>query len=52
MMMITHHESAVSMFKMELKNGMNEQLKEMAHQGIKEQTKEINEFKSWLSAHK
>ena len=52
MMMMTHHESAVSMFKMELKNGMNEQLKEMAHQGIKEQTKEINEFKSWLSAHK
>ena len=49
MMMTSHHESAVSMFKMELKNGMNAQLKQLAQKGISDQTKEINEFKSWLS---
>ncbi len=52
MMMISHHESAVSMFKMELKNGMNAQLKQIAQKGISDQTKEINEFKSWMDANK
>ncbi len=52
MMMTSHHESAVSMSKLEIKNGMNAQLKQMTQKGISEQTKEINEFKSWLSANK
>ncbi len=52
MMMTSHHESAVSMFKMELKNGMNAQLKQIAEKGISDQTKEINEFKSWMDANK
>jgi uncharacterized protein (DUF305 family) len=52
MMMTSHHESAVSMSKMELKNGMNAALKQMAQKGISEQTKEINEFKSWMAANK
>ncbi len=52
MMMTSHHESAVSMSKLEIKNGMNAELKQTAQKGISEQTKEINEFKSWLSANK
>lgn len=52
MMMTSHHESAVSMFKMELKNGMNAQLKQIAQKGISDQTKEINEFKSWMDGNK
>lgn len=52
MMMIAHHEQAVSMSRMELKEGMNTQLKQMAQKTIAEQTKEINEFKTWLSANK
>lgn len=52
MMMISHHESAVSMSKLEIKNGMSAELKQMAQKGIGEQTKEISDFKSWLSANK
>ncbi|TKK66292.1 DUF305 domain-containing protein [Ilyomonas limi] len=51
-MMIPHHESAVKMFKDELSYGMNAQLKQMAQKGISDQTKEIDEFKSWMSANK
>ncbi len=50
MMMIPHHESAVSMFKEELKHGKNAQLKQMAQKGIADQTKEINGMKSWMDA--
>ncbi len=52
MMMIPHHESAVSMFKEELKHGRNAQLKQMAQKGIADQTKEINGMKSWMDANK
>ena len=52
MMMIPHHEGAIKMFKDELSHGMNTQLKQMAQKGIVDQTKEISEFKSWMSANK
>jgi uncharacterized protein (DUF305 family) len=52
MMMISHHESAIKMFKDELSHGMNSQLKQMAQKGISDQTKEISEFKSWLNSKK
>ncbi len=52
MMMVSHHESAVKMSKDELSHGMNAELKKMAKKGIEDQTKEISEFKSWLSANK
>lgn len=52
MMMISHHESAVKMSKDELSHGMNARLKQMAKKGIEDQTKEINEFKSWMSSNK
>ena len=52
MMMISHHEMAIKMFKDELSHGMNAQLKQMAQKGITDQTKEISEFKSWLDSKK
>lgn len=51
-MMISHHEGAVAMSKAEVANGMNAQLKQLAQKGINDATKEIGEFKSWLSANK
>lgn len=50
MMMISHHEGAVKMFKDELSHGMNAQLKQIAQKGISDQTKEISEFKSWMNS--
>ena len=50
LMMIPHHESAVKMAKAELANGMNSALKQMSQKMISGQTKEISEFKSWLSS--
>lgn len=38
------------MSKMDLKNGMDSKLKQMAQKGITDQQKEIQEFKTWLSA--
>ncbi len=51
MQMSMHHESAVVMAKMELKNGMSAQLKKMATKMISDQTKEIAELKKRMSAH-
>ena len=51
-MMIFHHESAVKMANAELSHGMNAELKTMAKMIIADQTKEIAEFKNWLSANK
>lgn len=47
-MMSSHHEDGISMSKLELKNGMNSQLKQKAQKGITDQTKDITEFKNWL----
>jgi len=52
MMMIEHHESAVSMSKKQLTNGMSEKLKQMARKMITDQNKEIKEFKAWLDSKK
>jgi uncharacterized protein (DUF305 family) len=52
MMMIGHHQSAVSMAKDELSHGKNIQLKQMAQKIIQEQEKEIKEFQSWLDKNK
>jgi uncharacterized protein (DUF305 family) len=51
-MMASHHEDGIAMSKMEVKNGMDSKLKQMAKKGITDQQKEINEFKSWLSSNK
>jgi uncharacterized protein (DUF305 family) len=47
-MMIAHHQSAVSMANLEIKNGMSNKLKQMSQKMVKDQTKEIGEFKAWL----
>lgn len=52
MMMISHHQSAIDMAKMELKNGMSDQLKQMAQKTIDDQTKEIKDFQTWLNSNK
>jgi uncharacterized protein (DUF305 family) len=52
MMMVSHHDGAIKMFKDELSHGMNAQLKQMAQKGISDQAKEISEFKSWLDSKK
>lgn len=50
MMMIPHHETALTMAEAELKHGNQSQVKKMAKKMIVDQTKEIAEFKAWLSA--
>lgn len=52
MMMVSHHGSAIKMSKDELSHGINAKLKQMAKKGIEDQTKEISEFKSWMSSNK
>lgn len=51
-MMIFHHESAVKMAKAEISHGMNNELKAMAKKMIADQTREIGDFKGWLSENK
>ena len=52
MMMIPHHESAVTMAEDELTHGKQLTLKKMAQKMIADQSKEITEFKTWLSNQK
>lgn len=52
MLMIPHHEGAVTMAKDELRHGKQSGLLTMAQKMITDQTKEINEFEAWLSANK
>lgn len=51
-MMIQHHEDGIAMAKKEVANGMNAELKKMAQKSITDQTKDISEFKQWLSSKK
>ncbi len=52
MMMIPHHETAVKMAKDELSHGKQPGLKKMAQKMIADQSKEIDQFKSWRSIQK
>ena len=49
MMMIPHHEAAVTMSGDELSHGKNLALKKMAQKILEDQTKEIADLKSWLA---
>jgi uncharacterized protein (DUF305 family) len=51
-MMIPHHKSAVDMAENEISHGKNVQLKQFAQKVINDQSKEINEFQSWLNNNK
>ncbi len=48
MMMTAHHQSAVDMAKVELRRGTHPELKSLARDIIKSQTKEILQMRSWL----
>lgn len=52
MMMKSHHESAVKMAEAELLHGKQHEVKKMAQKIITDQSKEINDFKAWLSIQK
>lgn len=52
MMMIPHHESAITMAEDELSHGKNLALKKMAQKIIGEQSKEIKQFQDWLVKNK
>ena len=51
-MMISHHEEGIKMSNAQLKNGMSDQLKQMAKKSIAADKKDISEFKAWMSANK
>lgn len=50
-MMRMHHQGALDMAEVELKNGKDAQLKRMARRIIEAQKKEIKEFDDWLAKH-
>jgi uncharacterized protein (DUF305 family) len=51
-MMIPHHQDGIDMAKLEIKHGMSDKMKKIAENVIADQTKEIEEFKTWLSSNK
>ena len=48
-MMKMHHQGAIDMAQMELKNGKDAKLRAMARRIISDQQKEIKEFDQWLA---
>ena len=52
MMMKMHHQSALDMAEVELKNGKDAKLRAMAKNIIASQKKEIKQFDEWLAKHK
>ena len=51
-MMKLHHQGAIDMAQMELKNGKDAKMQAIAKRIIKAQQKEIKEFDQWLAKHK
>jgi uncharacterized protein (DUF305 family) len=51
MMMIMHHEGAINMANIELKDGRDATMRKMAHLIIQKQTQDINELKAFLEGH-
>ena len=52
MMMKKHHQSALDMANVELRQGKDPAMRAMAKRIIDSQTKEIKEFDQWLAKHK
>jgi len=52
MMMKMHHQQALDMAEMQLKNGKSPEMKAMAKRIIAAQKKEIAEFDRWMAKHK
>ena len=51
-MMKIHHQGAIDMAQVELKNGKDEKMHKMAKKIIEAQQREIKEFDQWLAKHK
>ena len=51
-MMKVHHQGAIDMAEMELKNGKDPKMRAVAKRIIEAQKKEIKEFDQWLSKRK
>jgi uncharacterized protein (DUF305 family) len=51
MMMRSHHQGAIDMAKMELAQGTDKQMKQMAQKMVTEQTKEIAKLDKWMAQH-
>ena len=51
MMMILHHEGAINMANVLLKDGRDATMRKMAHLIIQKQTQDINELKAFLDSH-
>jgi len=51
MMMVPHHEAAMTMSEDELSHGKNAELKKIAQKIISDQQREIVELKAWQSTH-
>ena len=52
MMMKVHHQGAIDMARMELKDGKDAKMRAMAKGIIEAQQKEIKEFDQWLEKRK
>lgn len=52
MMMKMHHQQALNMAEMQLKQGKSPEMKAMAKRIIAAQKKEIGEFDRWMAKHK
>jgi uncharacterized protein (DUF305 family) len=52
MMMREHHQMALPMAEKEIKEGKNPEMRKMAQNIVKAQTKEIAQFDAWLAHHK
>ncbi len=46
--MVKHHEGAITMAKVQLKHGKDQEIRAMAEKIIKDQEKEIADFNVWL----
>jgi uncharacterized protein (DUF305 family) len=46
--MIDHHEMAIKMSKMAIKEAEHQELKDLAENIINAQSKEINQMKAWI----
>ena len=51
-MMRHHHQMGLEMAQKELKNGKNEEMRQMAQKIVDAQTKEIRELDTWLGKNK
>ena len=51
-MMRMHHENGIRMAEVELKNGKDAKMKQMAQKIVDSQRKEIKEFDDWLAKNK